>query len=143
MNRIVVAALAAVVWIGCGDEGVARHANTQRIEAETPAADLYALGTSLTSNGAVPRDAVGEAFPRGSEVYLSVNVAGASTEQEIEVRWVDPHGKVIRKAQREVPKGSDYAAFSSGETGAWRPGPHRAVVVINGRKVSERAFDVM
>ena len=142
MNRIVVAALAAVVWIGCGDdEGVARHANTQRVQE--PARDPYALGTALTPDGAVPRDAVGQTFRRGGEVYLSVNVTGASTEQEIEVRWVDPNGKVIRRDEVEVPVGSDYAPFSSGDTDVWRPGQHRAVVVINGRKVSERAFDVM
>lgn len=142
MLRIVVAALAAVVWIACSDDdGVARHANTQQVEE--PARDLYALGTALTPAGAVPRDAVGETFPRGGEVYLSVNVAGASSEQEIEVRWVGPDGKVLRRDEVAVPVGSDYAAFSSGDTDVWRVGQHRAVVVINGRKVSERTFDVM
>ena len=102
--------------------------------------DLYAVGTAITQEGAVPRDASGETFRRGGEVFLSVNVSGASTDQAIEVQWVDADGRLLRRDAMEVPKGSMYAAFSSGETARWRQGQHRAVVIINGRRVGEREF---
>ena len=104
---------------------------------------MYALGTALTPEGAVPRDASGESFGRGGEVYLSVNVDGSSTEQAIEVDWVGPTGDVLRRQVLDVPRGAQYAAFSSGDTGRWRPGQHRVVVKINGRRVSERPFEVI
>ena len=133
----IVAALAA-----CGDEEPRRNVNTHALVSE-PARDLYALGTSVTREGAVPADSTGETFRRGGEVYLSVNVQGASVEQEIEVEWVAANGRVMRRDEVEVPKGSRWAAFSSGETQAWPAGEHRAVVTINGRRVSERPFSLL
>lgn len=138
---MVVAASAVVLWMGCGGEDVFRHANS--LQVEDRARDPFALGTALTADGAVPRDSAGAQFTRGGEVYLSINVTGASSGQSIEVSWVGPNGGVIRRDSIEVPRGSQYAAFSSGETEAWRPGAHRAVVMINGRKVSERAFEIL
>ena len=133
----IVAALAA-----CGDEEPRRNVNTHALVSE-PARDLYALGTSVTREGAVPADSTGETFRRGGEVYLSVNVQGASVEQEIEVEWVAANGRVMRRDEVEVPKGSRWAAFSSGESQAWPAGEHRAVVTINGRRVSERPFSLL
>ena len=133
----IVAALAA-----CGDEEPRRNVNTHAVVSE-PARDLFALGTSVTREGAVPADSTGETFRRGGEVYLSVNVQGASVEQEIEVEWVAANGRVMRRDEVEVPKGSRWAAFSSGETQAWPAGEHRAVVTINGRRVSERPFSLL
>ena len=138
------AAVLVPLMFGCAGE---RPANTQQPIVATETADVardtYALGTSLTRSGAVPRDAQGDQFTSGTEVFLSVRVAGASTDQEIEVAWVDSHGNVLRRDVAESPKGSQYAAFSSGATSGWPPGRHRAVVNINGRKVGEREFNIM
>jgi hypothetical protein len=135
---MVVVALAA-----CGGEQKREHGYTQAVAVANPARDIYALGTSVTGDGAVHADSTGETFRRGGEVYLSVNVEGASVEQEIEVQWVAPNGSVMHRDAVEVPKGSRWAAFSSGETEGWPAGEHRAVVTINGRRVSERPFSLM
>ena len=116
---------------------------TRAAAPAAPARDIYALGTALTDEGAVPRDAATEVFRRGGELYLSINVTGASTDQQIEVQWLDPRGNVIRRDATEVPRGSRFAAFSTGETAQWREGEHRAVVIINGRRVTERPFAMM
>lgn len=131
-----------VALAGCGDDEVRRNVSTHAVVGE-PARDPYALGTTLTREGAVPADSTGETFRRGGEVYLSVNVQGASVEQAIEVEWVAANGRVMRRDQVAVPKGSRWAAFSSGETQAWPAGEHRAVVTIDGRRVSERAFSLL
>src|SRR5687768_867852 len=123
-----------VVLAGCRGEQERPHVESLAV-ASAPARDVYALGTTVTNEGAVPADATGETFSRGGEVYLSVNVEGASVEQEIAVSWVGPNGRVMRRDEVEVPKGSRWAAFSSGETVAWPAGEHRAVVTINGRRV--------
>ena len=133
----IVVALAA-----CGGDEERRNVSTHTV-VSAPARDLYALGTTVTREGAVPADSTGETFPRGGEVYLSVNVQGASVEQEIEVQWVAANGRVMRRDEVEVPKGSRWAAFSSGETQAWPAGEHRAVITINGRRVSERPFSLL
>jgi hypothetical protein len=137
-----VAVVLVVGLAGCRGEQERPHVDTRAV-VSAPAPDIYALGTTLTNEGAVTADATGESFPRGGEVYLSVNVQGASVEQEIEVSWVGPNGRVLHRDEVEVPKGSRWAAFSSGETHAWPAGEHRAVVTINGRRVSERSFSLM
>ena len=72
----------AVALAACGGEEDRRNVSTHAV-VSAPARDLYALGTTVTREGAVPADSTGETFPRGGEVYLSVNVQGASVEQEI------------------------------------------------------------
>lgn len=131
---------------GCSvDRGTAETRNKAVISAD--ASDLspetFALGTDVTSDGAIPRDAAGVAFRRGGEIFLSVDVTGASTDQKIEVQWVDAEGRVVSRQTKSVPEGARYAVFSSGRTARWTSGEHRAVVVINGRLVSERQFAIM
>ena len=110
-------------------------------EALSP--DTYALGTSITEEGAVPQDAVVESVGRGGEVFLSVNVSGASTEQTVEVAWLDPEGRTLRRAARHPGRNARFVSFSSGPTGRWRSGVHRARVVIDGRTVNEKQFEVL
>ena len=107
------------------------------------ARDTYALGSALAPSGAVLQDATIDSILRGQEGYLSVDVANASTDATIEVQWLSAVGAVERAETRHVPEGARYAAFSTGATTRWSPGPHRAVVIINGRKVTERAFGVL
>jgi hypothetical protein len=138
---VVVVAMVGGFFVDEGRPGAAkRSAPAQVIE---PAHDTYALGAAVTPHGAIPRDAVTSSFPRGGEVYLSINVAGASTHQEISVEWVSPKGEVIRQDEAAAPEGTAYVAFSSGSTRAWPPGEHRAVITINGRRVGERPFEVL
>ena len=129
--------------VSCVDRGVSVQEHTTQSVAAEPSRDPYALGTSLTPEGAVSKSATGETFRRGGEVFLSINVAGASTEQDIQVEWVGPDGEVLRRAAVAVPQGSSYAAVSSGKTAQWPEGEHRAVIIINGRRVSERPFAMM
>lgn len=142
-NAMAVVAVVVVVLAGCGGEQKRGPVEVQSVGISDPARDIYALGTAVRSDGAVHADSTGEAFRRGGEVYLSVNVEGASVEQEIAVEWVAPNGRVMRRDAVDVPKGSRWAAFSSGETESWASGEHRAVVTINGRRVSERSFSLM
>ena len=114
------------------------------VETDTKTSpETFALGTELSPTGAVPQQASGQAFVRGGEVFLSVNVSGASTEQTIEVKWVDPEGRVLRHDRRRAPQGTQHVPFSSGATEEWPRGEHRAVVVIDGRRVSEKQFAVL
>lgn len=112
-------------------------------QQEHPAADTFALGTTLTTEEAVPQDAVVESVSRGGEVFLSVNMASASREQVVEVAWFDPWGRELRRNARRAQPGKQYLAFSSGSTTRWTAGVHRALVVIDGRAVNEKAFPVM
>ena len=141
--RVVAAALLLLGGSGCAVDraGVVQQASGDGTSEASR--DIFALGTALTAEGAVPRDASGETFGRGGQVFLSVNVDGASVDQAIEVEWVGPTGDVLRRQALDVPRGTQYAAFSSGDTQTWNPGPHRAVVKINGRRVSERPFEVI
>lgn len=140
-------ALAAFLLLagGCtADRGEAETANAGVAVAEvgTASPETYALGTEVDARGAVPENAAGEIFPRGGEVYLSVDASGASTDQKIEVKWVDPHGRVLRQDARRAPQGTRHVPFSSGATSSWPAGEHRAVVLIDGRRVTEKPFAV-
>lgn len=104
------------------------------------AQETFALGTALTPSGAVAESGVDNDFYRGSALYLSVDVTGASAPQTISVLWNGPDGRVIRKDERAVRGSGKYVAFSTGPTHQWRPGRYHAVVVINGRKVAEKPF---
>ncbi len=129
-----------VYSFGCAaDHPQPRH---QTIVADTPdpAPETYAIGSTVTADGSVPKDAALDAFPRGRDVFLSVDVSGAHVDQAIEVKWIDPSGRVIRNEKRDVPVGAHYAAFSAPVSTS---GEHRAVVVINGRRVSEQTFRVL
>ena len=46
----------------------------------------------------------------------------------------------MAREQRHVPAGAHYVTFSSRPD---REGEHKAVVVINGRRVTEMPFDVL
>ena len=142
--QIAVAALVPLLSWGCGVERGRQGVVQQRVVlAEEVARDTYALGTEVTTSGAMPQDATAETFLRGGEVYLSVDVSSASTDQVVEVKWLDPAGQILRRDARRAPRGTDYVPFSSGETARWTPGAHRAVVLIDGRGVSEKTFTVM
>ena len=143
--RAQIAVLAVLALsLGCaGDRDAnARHQVTA-IETPEPATETFALGSVLTAAGAVPRDSASESFHRGGEVFLSVDVASASSQQTIDVEWLDQYGRVVRKESRSVPEGSHYAAFSSGREIAAMPGAHRAVIIIDGRRVMEKPFSIL
>ena len=107
------------------------------------AAETYALGTELTARGAIPQDAIGETFTRGDEVFLSVDLSGTSTDPLVEVRWIDPLGQVLHRDARHAERGAHHLPFSSGVTGSWPPGELRAVVLIDGRTVTEKLFQLL
>lgn len=134
-----------LLTIGCGAErSDVRTSNASVGVAEvTPSPETFALGTEVSATGAVPQRAAGETFIRGGEVYLSVDVSGASTEQTIEVKWLDPAGRVLRHDARRAPQGTHHVPFSSGRTTFWPLGEHRAVVLIDGRTVTEKQFAVI
>ena len=132
--------------VACGvDRGSGNPTNAAVATAsvEQPSPETFALGTAVSASGAVPQQASGETFIRGGEVFLSVNVQSASTDQTIEVKWIDPHGRVLRRDARRAEQGARYVPFSSGATSQWPPGPHRAVILIDGRTVSEKQFAVI
>lgn len=135
--------LVAVVGRSNSGRKPVRAARAAVNTAAALARDPYALGSALAPSGAVPADATIDSFARGQDVFLSIDVSGASTDALIEVKWVNADGAVERAESRHVPEGARYAAFSTGATSHWMPGPHRAVVVINGRKVTERTFGVL
>ncbi|HEX6176744.1 MAG TPA: hypothetical protein VF057_00185 [Thermoanaerobaculia bacterium] len=137
----VVAMLSAGCVVDRGRPGAAERASA--VEPVETAKDTYAIGATVTPQGAIPREALTEQFPRGGEVYLSINVTGASTDQEITVQWLRPDGKVIREDAMDAPEGTSFVAFSSGPTDQWQSGEHKAVVLINGRRVSERQFQLI
>lgn len=138
-------AVAAVLLLAIGCEADRRDAakadaTAAMTESGPPAPETFALGTEISATGAVPQDAAGETFIRGGEVFLSVDMSGASTDQTIEVKWIDPEGRVLRHDRRRARQGMRHVPFSSGATSRWRPGEHRAVIVIDGRRVSEKPF---
>lgn len=105
--------------------------------------ETFAIGTELTPAGGVAKDATAESFARGGEIYVSVDVASASTDQLVEVQWVDPNGSVVRHDKQKVPQEARYVAFSSGPTSEWTRGSHQARVVIDGRAVAEKQFSIL
>ena len=142
--QIAAAALVPLLSWGCGvDHGRVGVMQQRVVLANEVCRDTYALGTQVTTSGAVPQDATAETFLRGGEVFLSVDVSSASTEQLVEVKWLDPAGQLLHRDARRAPRGTGYVPFSSGETVRWSPGSHRAVVVIDGRSVSEKTFTVL
>lgn len=146
MRTPIAAAALLALFAGCAVDRGAPATQTKQAavaDAPDPAPDTYALGSTLEASGAVRKDAAGEAFGRGGEVFLSVDVASASTDQTIEVAWLDGAGRVVRKETREVPVGTRYAAFASGRDVTSSAGTRRAVVVINGRRVTEKTFSVL
>ena len=142
-TQIVVLAAVALL-VGCsGDPDAAARHQPVAVDTPEPGNETFALGSVLTPAGAIPQDAAGESFTRGGEVFLSVDVTSASSEQNIDVQWLDAHGNIVRKETRRVPEGSHYAAFSSGRAVAATPGRHRAVIIIDGRRVMEKPFSIL
>ena len=142
-----IALTALLLFAGaCGvDRGSGKTANADVAAptVEQPSRETFALGTAVSASGAVPQQASGETFIRGGEVFLSVDVRSSSTPQTIEVRWIDPHGRVLHRDARQVPPSARYVPFSSGATSQWPAGSHRAVVLIDGRTVSQKTFAVI
>jgi hypothetical protein len=112
------------------------------IETAAPVSRTFALGSEVDVQGAIPADAAAESFRRGNEIYLSVNVTSASTAQKITVEWRDPAGRVVHRDQRDVPVERTFVPFSSGPTSGWPSGGHRAIVIIDGRRVTELPFEL-
>ena len=140
----VAAALLPLSMWGCGvDRGRGKAVQQSVVQTENVSRETYALGTQITARGAVPKDAAGETFLRGGEVFLSVDLSRASTDQVVEVKWIDPSGQLLRRDAQRAPQGTRYVPFSSGATTGWPTGAHRAVVLIDGRSVSEKTFTVM
>lgn len=144
-TQLIAAALLALMCGGCAVDRGDGRSNHRQVTAEDvdPAKETFALGTSVTPDGVIPADAASESFPRGSEVFLSVDVSSASTDQKIAVEWRDASGRVVRRESREVPKSARYVAFSSGKGIVSSPGAHTAVVIINGRRVMDKPFHIL
>ena len=144
VNHVPVMIIAAVVLLaGCGIDRSEQNAHPQSTASADPAAGTYVLGSSITDEGAIAEDTDSEAFVRGGPVFLSIDVGGATTDQNIEIAWVDPLGDVLRRDRRLVPQGARHAAFSAGSTAQWRPGTYRVVVIIDHRLVNEQSFAVI
>ena len=108
-----------------------------------PSPEVFAIGTALTATGAVAENSTSDSFRRGPELYVSVDVTSASTEQTIDVEWLDARGRKVHSDRRVVNRGHGYATFSSGPTHTWTAGEHRAIITIDGRKVSEKHFSLI
>lgn len=145
MIAVAVLALLLPLLPGCDIDRGTGATSTEPVVVDTtaPVPETFALGTRITPSAAVPQDAATDMFPRGGEIFLSVNVRGASTEQKIAVEWIAPNGAVMAKTEQNVPQQADYVAFSPGATHRWPAGQHRAVVIIDGRRVAERPFGVI
>ena len=129
--------------VGCGVDRGSGAVQQSVAATEIDASDTFALGTAVTSRGAVPQDAASETFRRGDEVFLSVDLSGVSSDPLVEVKWIDPYGQVNHRDVRHAVRGAHHLPFSSGATARWKPGPHRAVVLIDGRAVSEKPFSLL
>ncbi|HEV7239436.1 MAG TPA: hypothetical protein VGQ36_09360 [Thermoanaerobaculia bacterium] len=146
MKLQIAAAAFLTLLVGCGVDrgsGKALEQSIASTETEVVAAGTFALGTAITLSGAVPQDAEGETFTRGDEVFLSVDLSGVSSDPIVEVKWVDPFGQILRREVRHALKGAHHLPFSSGATARWTRGAHRAVVLIDGRAVSEKMFSLL
>jgi hypothetical protein len=143
VKYVIVVGVGLSVLGGCGVQSKNKNVSSPAMIVTAPSKETFALGTELTSEGAVSREASSDEFKRGGEVYLSICTAGSSTEQMIEVAWVDPAGNVIHTQKRIAPRGGRYIAFSSGRTAGWRAGEHHAVVTIDGRRVTEKTFALL
>ena len=145
MRSFLAAAALLPLLTGCTGEQRSSTPVQQQAVLETapPSQQMYALGTEVTRDGAVSARSAGDTFRRGGDVYLAVDVASASNDQRIVVEWQTDRGAVARRDVRYVPQTADYAAFSSGDTDLWPPGPYRVVVMIDGRKVTELPFQMM
>ena len=146
-RQLSLAALTAslIFMTGCADRP-GRDPVVEQAVLDTMTARVertFALGSEVTSDGAIPRDSSSDAFAKGHEVYLSVNVTNATMPQKIAVEWVDPSGQVVRRDQRDVPAERSYVPFSSGSTAGWPQGEGRAVVIIDGRRVTELPFSIV
>jgi hypothetical protein len=120
-----------------------RVAVREQSTAMEPSHETFALGTAVTPSGAVAQQSAGDNFIRGGEVFVSVDVGGASSDQTVEVQWVSPEGRVLRRDERHATQGMRYLPFSSGRTSNWPRGDHRAVIRIDGRTVSQKAFALL
>jgi hypothetical protein len=142
LRPLILAATVVALLTGCARD----HTNVRpEAAAETPVAakETFALGFMVTPAGAVPQDAASETFSRGGDIFLSIDVRSAGTGQTINVEWLDGQGRVVRRESRNVPEGSHYAAFSAGREIAAMPGAHRAVIIIDGRRVMEKPFSIL
>jgi len=142
MKRFLSGAALVSLLIGCGEARPAAH-EVMTTDTTRSVGSTYAVGTSVTNEGAIVADSAGDTFRRGPGIFLSIDVASASTTQTIDVQWIDPFGRVALHEMRLVREGAHYAAFSSGDTSAWKPGPYRAVISINERTVNETRFALL
>jgi hypothetical protein len=141
LRTVIAIALSLCLTVACARTEKANH--VVPAEKADPSNEVFALGSAVTQTGAVTAESANEQFPRGQELYVSVDVTSSSTDQTIAVQWLDPQGKVMRVDKRQVPQTSAYATFSSGPTKTWKSGKHTAVIVIDGRKVSEKVFSII
>lgn len=131
-----------LLMFGCGAER-REHRVAQRTMPAEPSSEIFAIGSELTPQGAVTAESSNDSFRRGPELFLSIDVSSASTDQTIAVHWTDDQGVIKRIDRRVVTRDERYAPFSSGPTHRWRAGKHRAVIVIDGRRVSEKEFGLI
>ena len=142
MKRFLTGAALLPLVIACGE---VRPAHPEAVSTDTTRGLVatYAVGTQVTSAGAIAQDFAGDSFRRGPGLFLAIDVASASTEQKIQVDWVDSFGRVVHRDTRSVSEGTRYADFTSGDTSGWIPGAYRAVIRINDRVVNETRFALM
>lgn len=133
----------AAVLAGCR-RGVNEH-NPKEVTIPAPpqpAPETFALGTRVEASGAVAADAASESIARGTTMFLSVDLTGATAPERIQVTWTDAHGAVRARQTHVARRDMPYATFSSGSTSSWPFGRSSASVVIDDRRVAHRVFIV-
>ena len=136
-------AAAVVLLAGCGADRGEKKAQPHDTATADPAAGTYVLGSSVTGEGAIADGTDTEAFVRGGPIFLSIDVAGATTDQTIEIDWIGPRGRIFRHDRRLVRQGARYVAFAADSTARWVPGTYRVIIMIDGRRVNEQSFSVI
>jgi hypothetical protein len=143
LKRFLTGAALLPLVMACGAARPATKEPVASTDTVRPVVATYAIGTSVTHEGAITADSAGDSFRRGPEIYLAVDVASASTEQTINVQWIDAIGTVAHQETRVIKDAADYADFATGDTTSWKAGPYRAVIRINDRVVNETHFALM
>lgn len=134
---------AALIAAACGRDSETDIGSDAAVEtAAAPlSVDEVRLGKTLGADRRVTEES--DDFRPTETVYASVRTSGTAANAVLVARWTYQDGQVVSvDSQTIAPSGTDVTEFHISNPGGWPAGEYRLTVLLDGREVGSKEFEV-
>jgi hypothetical protein len=143
-SSVLALALLPAVW-ACGrdDEAEVETLPGSEVAVEAVRVTDVELGRAIGPDNRVTDDAETDDFRPSDTVYASVATEGTATGSSLTARWTYQDGQVVDETTQTIsPTGPTVTEFHISMPGGLPAGNYQVEILLNGRSVERKDFEV-